>query len=199
MFDVPNTAANAATAAAVNARLEADARLERAKARTWLLCGIGGLLALIGIGSGAAFAGYHFSYQKLADTTLKLDVGGATVGLDTTGRTVRLDATGAVVRVAGGTNFPNTQTQQPQSGGKVITNYDIFHFVDFADGQVVTDWSYRSSEDAAPYRQTCNFQTITDAGAGINVRHLAVDGRTVFSGLAGFDVAAALRNCVWAR
>jgi hypothetical protein len=220
MFDVANTVANAAMAAAVNNRLDADAALNRAKARTWLLFGVGGLLALIGIGTGAAIAGYHFSYQRLRldDTTLhletpaplKLDAGGAMVGLDangkairldTTGTSVRLDATGATVRLdGGGGTLSRVTTAQPQSGAKVVVDYYTFHQVDFANGRVETGWQYRSSQDAAPWRQYCQYRTVPDATGMEHTLEIAIDGTPLLLPTTpAFDLAAALRNCVWFR
>ena len=194
MFDVPNTPANAATAAAVNARLDADASLNRAKARTWTLAGIGGLLTLVGIGVGAVIAGYRAHVElvsgkvQLEDTALRLD--NPTVRLDTSGATVRLDAS----------SLPRAPATQPQSGAKAVVNYIIFHQVDFADGTVESGWEYRSSEDAAPQRQFCHYRTHPNATTGVEQSWtIAEDGKPVTLTPPGFDVTSALRNCVWFR
>jgi hypothetical protein len=196
VFDIPNTADNTATAAAVNARLNAEAALNRAKSRTWTLAGICGSLALLGIGVGAAFAGYHTNFNEvsgkvqLEDTTLKLDA---------SGQTVRLDTTGASVRVNGG-SFPNAPIMQAPSGARVVVDYNVFHRVDFGGGEVITGWEYNSSQDSAPAHQYCQYRRTGLPGVGFPVWQIASDGVAIpIVGQPGFDVAGALRNCVWFR
>src|SRR5689334_11481370 len=57
-MNIDPTASNRSLAAAVNSRINADARIVSAKAAMWRLAGVGILAALAGVGAGAALYGY---------------------------------------------------------------------------------------------------------------------------------------------
>jgi hypothetical protein len=71
------TPENQALAAAVEARMRADSRIVSAKAMLLRLAGIGGLVALTGVGAAAAMLGYSFikderpSADKIADALVR--------------------------------------------------------------------------------------------------------------------------------
>jgi hypothetical protein len=189
---------NAMAAAAVYARIEADARMVRAKARLWTLLGAGALLALLGVGVGAALVGYQ-SRVDLVRGKVQLD-DGATLKLNASDTSVKLDTTGATVRLdsANNTTLPHAPEARPQSGAKVVTDYVVFRQVDIADGTVETGWRYARSDDPAPEYQFCHLKARPEADGGWRSWTLAEDRKPVaFANPPPFDVANALRNCVW--
>ncbi|KFC74836.1 hypothetical protein FG93_01015 [Bosea sp. LC85] len=113
---IPVTPENKALAAAVNARMAADSRIVNSKAAMFRALGIGGAIALVGIGIGAAFFGFSYvtdsksATEKMAnafaaalerttiktqgeiklDPDAKVGFGGGTVSLDPN-TTVKID------------------------------------------------------------------------------------------------------------
>ena len=104
------------------------------------------------------------------NTKVPLDANGATVRLDTSGSTVRLDPNGANVKLDP-SNFPRPSPQQlqppssqpPRSDSHVVTDYTVFKHVKMGEGEIVTGWKFRSSEDTTPYGQYCYFMASADA------------------------------------
>jgi len=189
--------------------------------------GIGALLLLAGVGLGAALYGYSYATDqraamnklsasiadalnkvtlkadgtvKLADGTVKLDGTGSTVRLDTTGSTVRLDTSGLASEMR-----PTPQQMQPDarppSDAKPVTNYTIFKIVKFGQGNVFTNWNFRSSNDPAPWQQYCYYmQGSTDDSHAATKYDIAWDRVLVAPGPnfpVGVDIQQAFNNCVW--
>lgn len=99
--------------------------------------------------------------------------------------------------------FPRPTEEQLRGTGKsspanVVTNYTVFKSVDFGKGEVVTGWNFTSSEQSSPSRQYCYFSTNVEDQVQVRV-DLAADGRALpmKKPPAGFDVAAALSQCIW--
>lgn len=136
---------------------------------------------------------------KLDSNGVKLDTSGATVTLDTRGSVVRLDTSGL-------TSWRPTEQQlgsniRPTSNVKPVTNYTVFHHVQFAHGEVVTGWSYKSNEDNMPSRQFCYYSQDSDADQNTSTKYnLGTDGVKVPS-VRGIPVNLdqAFANCVWWR
>jgi hypothetical protein len=197
---MPNTPPNAATAAAVNARIAADASMVRARARLWTLAGVGALVALTGVGIGALLAGYQ-SRLEMVTGTVKLD-DNARVRLDTSGATVKLDASGATVKLDAGAPpspaLPRASEEHPQSGAHVVRDYVIFNNVDIPAGRVQTGWEFASSEDVSPHRQFCQILYGDKGSNTYMTTKLALDHVPVpVTEPVSFDVGNALRNCTW--
>jgi len=127
-----------------------------------------------------------------------LDANDATVRLDTNGATVKLDQTGA-------NNFPRPTQQQmqppssqpPRSDAHVVTDYTVFKHVKMSDGEMVTGWKFRSSEDTTPYSQYCYYMATADAdtSAIFNVARNGTAG-TAPKGLP-INFQDALAACEW--
>jgi hypothetical protein len=158
--------------------------------------------------------------DALRGITLKTD---GTVTLDSTGSVVKLDSTGAVVRLdtkntavaldtrsatvrlnTSGAEMRPTEQQlgfnaMPKSNAKPVTDFTVFHTVDFGSGTVVTGWKFRSNEDTKPSGQFCYYgqASETDINMGLHY-NIGRDGVKVPS-VKGIPVNLdqAFANCVW--
>jgi hypothetical protein len=204
-------------ASTVASRIGADAKMVAATAAFWRLLGLGGLLLLAGAGAGLACYGYAYATDQRAaanrlsaaladalnkvtlrtDGSVKLDSTGSAVGLDTSGAVVRLDTSG----LAG---FRPTERQlgadsKPDSNARPVTNYTVFKTIQFANGEVVTGWNFRSSEDGTPSHQYCYYTLESGTDDNVSLRYnIAIDGTRVPSGRGiPVDIEQAFANCVW--
>mgnify|MGYP001229761820 CR=1 FL=1 len=74
------------------------------------------------------------------------------------------------------------------SGGggteKVVTNYTIFHSVDFRSGAVITGWNFERSGDPVPKNEYCYFNILTSFGASarFDIENRPIGGRAPYPG-----------------
>jgi len=196
MISIPMNADNRALAAAVNGRIRSDGIMLAARAALWRLGGVGVLLLLAGVGTGAALYGYSYvhdsrtSFEQMAsafaaaldhanlgqvkldipDPVLRLETG-ATVSLDPAA-TVHLDPQARVAIANPDLQRPSERQLGQRPGGssaiKPVTDYTIFKTVSFGAGIVQTGWKFQSSEQDQPTEQFCHYRQAArdDDGAG---------------------------------
>lgn len=206
-MEIPNSPENRVLAGAVNARIKADSRILNAKAAFWRLAGWSLVLAMIGVGTGAALVGWTYSRggpeavdsEKVARAVAAAL---ATVTLKTEG-TVKLDpesrlATAPSQEVPRPTEAQLGQGQRPASQAAVNTAFTVFKTVPYGTGRVVTGWNFSSSEQKVPGAQYCYYTEQIDGGATVNVP-LGNDGRRnpEAQPRGTMDPAMAFTNCVW--
>jgi hypothetical protein len=225
-FGIPNTAMNRALASTVASRIGADAKMVAATAAFWRLLGLGGLLLLAGAGAGLAFYGYSYATDQRAandrlataladalnkvtlktDGSVKLDSTGSTVKLDSHAAAVALDTRGGVVRLDSSGLAGSRPTEQqlapdakPVSNAKPVTDYTVFKTVQFGEGEVVTGWTFKSSEDSLPSRQYCYYTHESTTDDNMSLRYnIAIDGTRMPSGRGmPVNIEQAFANCVW--
>ncbi|RVU16572.1 hypothetical protein [Methylobacterium oryzihabitans] len=205
----PGTPENVALAQHVNGRLRAEARIIAARAFLFRAGGLGLLLALGGIGLGAAFYGYaamndvRGAADKLAAalTTALSDVTLKTKGEVTlTDRTLKLE--GAPPAPAGRPDVAAIKNQgksEAAAGAAVRTDFTVFKTVPYLDGSIVTGWNFKGDE-AKPERQYCYVSRPQTFGDGTTSKQttVAVDGQ-VLPQPAGAEVVFAViaRSCIW--
>jgi hypothetical protein len=117
--------------------------------------------------------------------------------------TVGLDPATATVRAV--TDAPRLTKEQlqpdarPASKAAVKTEVVKFNEVDFGTGRIETGWAFKSSADAAPSNQFCQYRQPDGSGAE-TVIPIGRDGRMTLpdNPPAGVDLLkAAFQNCVW--
>jgi hypothetical protein len=198
-----------------------------AKAWLWRFAGLGAFVMLSGIGIGSAFYGYSYvsdsrtSAEKMAAAfavalehanlgTVKLDHQ-ATIGVsgtvEMTPGTVSLEP-GGTVRVIGDIPTMVRPTERQLNGGpttiiqqtpaKVVTNYTIFHSIEYSNGFVRTGWDFTTSEQQYPTRQFCYYDEAATAGVQ-TVMNLAINGKLLDTALTfkSIDARTAATRCAW--
>lgn len=205
-MEIPNTPENRVLAGAVNARIKADARILNAKAAFWRLAGWSLMLAMIGIGTGAALLGWTYSRGPAIEAEQVAQAVAAalqTVTLKAEG-TVKLDPDAKLSLPAPPTPRPTEAQlgtgQKPASQAAVNTAFTVFKNVPHGAGQVVTGWNFTSSEQKSPTHQYCYYSEQIDGGSKITV-DLGENGRPnpAARGRGGMDPTVAYANCVWFR
>ncbi|WP_038973291.1 hypothetical protein [Bradyrhizobium genomosp. III] len=219
------TVENRALANATASRLNAEARVENAKASLLRVSGYSALLICLGLACGATFLGCasikraQSSSDEIAailataihSASVRINgevklVPGATVALNTkaavyldTGASVTIDPNGGVEVEGARSRFDRFANQsQPKSGERVATSYTVLKDVKFGKGAVKTSWTFMTNEGTAPDRQRCYYAERTDRGAAPVVIELAVNGKLVnHTNHLQINVAAAGENCVW--
>jgi hypothetical protein len=80
----------------------------------------------------------------------------------------------------------------------VVTNYVVFHNVRFGRGEVESGWEFKSSADALPSKQYCQYRDYPDDTRSVNFI-IGRDGRLTLPATApaGVDLRAAFASCVW--
>lgn len=205
-MEIPNTPENRVLANAVNARVRADARILNAKAAFWRLSGWALVCAMIGIGAGAAIAGWTYGRGPAIEADqIARAVAEAlkTVTFKTEG-TVKLDPEARIAAAQPAMPRPSEaqlgEGQKPASQAAVNTAFTVFKNVPYGSGQVVTGWNFGSSDQKAPTHQYCYYSEQLDGGSKITV-DLGENGRQNPAARArgAMDPAAAYANCVWFR
>jgi hypothetical protein len=162
----------------------------------------------------------------LADKALKLEgatvnlAPGTSIPLDASNTQVRLASnqrvgvegevglrSGATVGVTGNVGInggvPGTTPvnfggdTQERNGARVMSSITAFKTVKFGQGEIVTGWNYKTSNDTAPHQQYCYYNQGVE---GANVRiDIATNGRpiNVVRPPRGFDLDGAISNCIW--
>ncbi|WP_298966807.1 hypothetical protein [uncultured Methylobacterium sp.] len=208
----PGTPENVALAQHVNGRLRAEARIIAARAFLFRAGGLGLLLALGGIGLGAAFYGYaamndvRGASDKLAAalTTALSDVTLKTKGEVTlTDRTLRLE-NGPTAPVSD--NRPSDAILKNQGKSEidksavVQTEYTVFKAVEYLDRTVMTGWNFKGNS-SKPDSQHCYIADLQPGTLGTNTfKHttIAVDGKVLPQPIGSeYNFALVARNCVW--
>ncbi len=194
----------------VNGRLRAEARMAFARAFLLRAIGAGAFTALAGIGIGAASYGYAYMNQfdsaaeniaaamqrALADVTLKTK-GEVTL----TDNTLKIEALPA--QKANAVPTP-TKAQlgadaAPASQAPVNTTFTVFKQVPYMDGQIVTGWNFKASEER-PFQQYCYFSRRSNESKGqVEIKiDLAMDGKTLPQPQkSDVNLGILATNCVW--
>jgi hypothetical protein len=205
-MELPNTEENRVLASTVNARIRSESRKQNAQAAMYRSAGMGILLALAGVGVGAAFYGYSWISDPTSQTDkIARTVAAAmsTVTFKTEG-TVKLDPE-SKLEVAGGRSEVPTPTEAqlgagatPESKAAVLTNFTVFKNVPFNQGQVVTGWNFTSSAQKSPAHQYCYYSEQLDGTSKVTI-DLGENGRMMpqSKARANVDPNLAYANCVW--
>jgi hypothetical protein len=215
------TVANQGLASAVNRRIHSDAVMLSAKAFALRVGGLGLGLLLFGAGVGAAFYGYSYAVDSrtsaqqmaaaLADALKHVSMGhvtldvpnqkiglavppDASVKLDTSGRTVTLVVPSGASVGASPLPFQNVPPVVQTPSARVVTNYTIFHSVEFAGGAVETGWRYTSSDQTTPTSQYCLYRAASSDGTD---RVVSVGRDRVPSNAVGLAPPGAFGQCIW--
>lgn len=205
-MEIPATPENRVLANAVNARLKSDARIQNAQAAFYRLAGIALVCAMIGVGIGAALAGwtYHRSPTIQADEVARAVAAAmSSVVLKAEG-TVKLDPDAKLPVASPASEVPRPTDAQlgtgtvPKSQAAVATAFTVFKNVPFGGGQVVTGWNFSTSEQKAPQHQYCYYSEQIDGSSKVTI-DLGENGRPVANVRArpNMDPVLAYANCVW--
>jgi len=87
---------------------------------------------------------------------------------------------------------------------RVVTNYTIFHSVDFRHGSVVTGWNFAHSNDPVPKEEYCyfNIPAVIGASTRFDIESRPLGGRQPYPGstllgLSREDWEEAATKCQW--
>jgi hypothetical protein len=205
-MEIPNTTENRVLAGAVNSRIKADARILNAKAAFWRLAGISLLLAMVGVGVGAALFGWTYSRGpalEAGQVARAVAAAMETVTLKTEG-TVKLDPDARIAAAAPAIPRPSEaqlgEGQKPVSQAAVATAFTVFKEVPHAGGKVVTGWNFAASDQKLPNYQYCYYSEQTGGGASVSV-NLGENGilNPEARARGTMQPASAYANCVWFR
>ena len=213
---IAGTKTNKDLAGAVNARVQADARMIGAKAMAIRFAAVGLFGLMIGLGVGFAFLGYAKlrdatgATERLADilaralekTTMHAALDPAASVHLQPGATVGLDPN-AQVHVSDLPALPRPTSAQLRGGGNpaskaaVQTNYTVFRNVKFGAGEVVTGYNF-SPDATLPDRQYCYYASGPDDQSYVTTP-IAANGRFIppLHPAADFDPTKAAAECLW--
>jgi hypothetical protein len=190
----------------------------------WWLLGLGGCLAMTGVGVGMALYGYHHRGPSSAElmamvSRLQIKVDGQ-VGLKSDsevklkpGAEIELKPgaevglrPGVVVSLAPTTlptvNLPRVNDNVGTFGGrKIMISFTVFRSVPFGPGSVYTGYEYANSDATVPSNVFCYFSISVDPTAPrTSIRFdLAVNGQAlpVMHPPKNVDLDTARNYCIW--